>query len=106
MKKYALISVHVIIASILFVVACSDPIKSKLKGKWRSKDGTTKLQITAKEITMDNDGVIPEDYFIKGDTIFTSYEGNQPYTKFVIQKLGDNNLTLLDPDSTSVEFIR
>jgi hypothetical protein len=106
MKNYAIILVHVATASILLAVACSDPVKSKLQGKWTSKDGRTKLQISGKHLTMDNDAVIPEDYFIKGDTIFTSFAGKQPYTKFVVQKLEDNDLTLIDDDSTSIEFSR
>jgi hypothetical protein len=106
MKKYALVAVHIVIAYLLFVMACSDPIKSKLQGSWRSKDGKTKLKITDKQFTMDNDGEIPEDYFIKGDTIFTSFEGNQPYTKFVINKLEANKLILLNPDAEAVEFSR
>jgi hypothetical protein len=106
MKNYALILVHVATASVLLAVACSNPAKSKLQGKWTSKDGRTKLQIDEKHLTMDNNAIIPEDYFMRGDTIYTSYAGNQPYTKFVVQKLSDNNLTLMDPDSTSVEFSR
>ena len=74
MKNLALIFVHVASAAVLMVVACSDPVKSKIQGKWISKDGHTKMQITEKQITMDNDGVIPEDYFVKGDTIYTSYQ--------------------------------
>jgi len=106
MKNYALILVHVATASVLFAVACSSPVQRKLEGKWTSKDGKTKLQISSKHLTMDNDAVIPEDYFMKGDTIYTSYGGSQPYTKFVVQKLSDNDLTLVDPDSTSMEFSR
>jgi len=106
MKNYALILVHVATASVLLSVACSSPAQKKLEGKWTSKDGKTKLQITSKHLTMDNDALIPEEYFMKGDTIYTSYAGNQPYTKFVVQKLSDNDLTLVDPDSTSMEFSR
>lgn len=106
MKISALIAVHLVIAYLLFFMACSDPVKSKLQGKWLSKDGKTKLKITDKQFTMDNNGQIPEDYFIKGDTIFTSYEGNQPYTKFVIKRLEANKLTLLNPDAEAVEYSR
>jgi len=106
MKNYALIFVHIATASVLLAVACSEPIKSRLQGKWTSKDGATKLQISAKHLTMDNDALIPEEYFMKGDTIYTSYEGNRPYTKFVVQKLENNNLTLVDDDSISMEFSR
>jgi len=106
MKNYALILVHVATASVLLAVACSNPVKSKLQGKWTSKDGKTKLQISAKHLTMDVNAAIPESYFMRGDTIYTSYAGTEPYTKFVVQKLGDNDLTLVDPDSTSMEFSR
>jgi len=107
MKNLALIFVHVAGAAVLTVVACSDPVHSKIQGKWTSKDGHTKLQITEKQLTMDNDGVIPEDYFVKGDTIYTSYQKKGPYTKFVVQKLEDNDLTLVSSDdSTSMEFSR
>lgn len=50
---------------------------------------------------------IPEDYFMKADTIFTSFEGNQPYTKFVVKKLDDHNLSLVMPDdSVAVDFTK
>lgn len=106
MKNYALVLVHVATAAVLLVVACSEPVKNKIQGKWISKDGNTKLQITDKNLTMDHDALIPEKYFMKGDTIYTSYEGKRPYTKFVVQKLEDNNLTLVDDDSTMMEFSR
>jgi hypothetical protein len=64
------------------------------------------LKITDKQFIMDNDEQNAEDYFTKGDTIFTSFEGNQPYTKFVIQKLDEHQLNLLYPDSVVVEFSR
>ncbi|RFZ83276.1 hypothetical protein DYU05_14160 [Mucilaginibacter terrenus] len=79
---------------------------SKIKGDWKSKDGTTTLKITDKQFTLDNESPVPEDYFVKGDTIFTSFEGNQPYTRFVIEKADEKNLNLLFPDSVTVEFTR
>ena len=106
MKNYALIAVHVATAFVLLAVACSDPMKSRIQGKWTSKDGKTKLQITDKHLTMDNDAVVPEDYFVKGDTIYTSFQGKKPYTKFVVHKLESNNMTLVDPDSISTEYSR
>lgn len=106
MKNYALVLVHVATAFVLLAVACSSPATSKLQGKWTSKDGKTKLQISAKHLTMDNNAIILENYFLRGDTIYTSYQGNSTYTKFVVQKLGDNDLTLVDQDSTSMEFSR
>jgi hypothetical protein len=106
MKKLSLILIHVVFAVLLLAMACSDPIKSKIKGNWVSKDGHTKLSITDRHFAMDNDAQIKEEYFIKADTIYTSFEGNQPYTKFVIKNLEDKKLTLLDPDSLAIEFIR
>lgn len=53
---------------------------------------------------MDSDPA--EDYVLKGDTILTSFNGNQPYTRFVIQKLEDHELKLLYPDSVSIDFVR
>jgi hypothetical protein len=88
------------------MVACSNPVKNKLQGKWRSKDGATKLNITEKKFMLDDDDAIAEDYFLKDDTIFTSFQGNQPYTSFVVQKLDDHYLKLMGPDSIAVEYSR
>ncbi|MDB5015319.1 MAG: hypothetical protein JWQ84_151 [Mucilaginibacter sp.] len=106
MKKITLIFVHLACASVLFAVACSNPVKSKLKGNWKSKDGSVKLNITEKDFTLDDGEAIPEDYFLKGDTIYTSFQGNQPYTSFVVQKLEDHYLKLMGPDSIAVEYSR
>lgn len=110
MKTFALIFIHVACAVTLFLVACGGTKTSganpKLKGEWKTADGETKLKITDNKFTEDNGQPVTEDYFVKGDTIFTSFEGNLPYTKFVIQKLGEKNLTLLYPDSVSVEFVK
>ena len=106
MKNYALVLVHVATAYVLLALSCSDPRGNKLEGKWVSKDGKTKLHITAKHLTMDDKEMLPEDYFLKGDTIYTSYTGNRNYNKFVVQKLENNKLTLQEPDSTSMEFSR
>jgi hypothetical protein len=104
MKTYALISVHAICAAILTTAACSGSKASKLKGEWRSKDSQTLLKITGKEFTMDTDSPIPEEYFLKGDTIYTSFQGNLPYTKFVVKQVDEHKLSLLYPDSVLVEF--
>lgn len=92
------------------VIACSSPGTgsgdSRLQGDWKLKDGETKLKITKKKFAMDSDLQYAEDYFVKGDTIFSSFQGNQPYSKFVIQKLDDHNLKLLSPDSTVMEFTK
>ena len=106
MKRYALTSVHVAFAFLLLAGACSNPVKSKLKGNWHSNDGVTKLVITEKQFTMDDGEAIAEDYFIKGDTIFTSFEGNQPYTTFIIQRLDEHYLKLMGPDSVATEYKR
>jgi len=92
--------------SVLLAVACSKPHKGKLQGDWKLKSGETKLKITDKKFAMDSDLEYAEDYFVKGDTIFTSFEGNQPYTKFIVQQLDDHALKLLSPDSTVMEFTR
>ena len=106
MKKFALIFIHVAIASVLLAVACSSPVKNKIQGSWVSKDGKSKLEITEKNLSMDEKALIPEEYFIKGDTIYASYRGKRPYTKFVVQKLDASNLTLEDADSVSIEYSR
>ena len=105
--------IYIILASLLMLlsVACShnkagkttDP---KLIGVWKSKTDGSLLKITAKQFTMESDAPDPEDYFVKGDTIFTSFEGNLPYTKYAILKLDDHALKLFTPDSTSVEFTK
>ncbi len=102
MKKFILIFIHVACAFILLIVACENPVNSKIKGNWHSKSDKSSLNITDKKFTMDDE----EDYFIKGDTIFTSFKGNQPYTRFVIQKLDDHYLKLLGPDSLAMEYNR
>ena len=104
MKKYALILVHAFCAFIILNAACSSPVKNKLQGNWRSKDGAIKLKITEKSFTMDDGEAIPEDYFVKGDTVFTSFHGNQPYTNFIVQKLDGHYLKLMGPDSVAVEY--
>lgn len=91
---------------LLSAVACSNSEKKNLQGNWKLKTGDTKLNITARKFAMDSDLQYAEDYFVKGDTIFSSFQGNQPYSKFVIQKLDDHELKLLSPDSTSMEFTR
>ena len=104
MSKIALVVIHAGCAFMLITAACTNPVKDKLQGKWRSKDGSVKLNITGTTFTMDDGEAIAEEYYIKGDTVFTSYEGNEPYTGFVVKKLGDHNLTLMGPDSIAVEY--
>ena len=106
MKKYALIFVHIASASVLLVMACSDPVNTKIQGNWHSKDGVTKLKITDKNFIMDDGEPIAEDYFMKGDTLYTSFEGNQPYTNFVIKKVDEHYLKLMGPDSVNMEYSR
>ena len=104
MKKYVWIFVHLSFA--LLLIACGNSHKGKLQGEWKLKTGDTKLKITGNKFAMDSDLEYAEDYFVKGDTIFTSFQGNQPYTKFVVQNLDDHDLKLLSPDSTVMEFTR
>lgn len=105
MKTAALIAIHLIFAAILVSAACanSNP-NDKLQGTWHTTDKSAQLKITAKKFIMDSDPA--EDYIRKGDTILTSFNGNQPYTRFVIQKLDDRELKLLYPDSVSIDFVR
>ncbi|MGI4020165.1 MAG: hypothetical protein ACRYFA_01535 [Janthinobacterium lividum] len=106
MKKTYLI-LMVVAAGVVVVSACnSSTRKTKLLGKWHSQDKKTKLKITAKDFVLDEGEPIAENYFIKNDSIFTSYEGSEPYTKFVVKSLTDKNMTLIYPDSTSVQFFR
>jgi hypothetical protein len=106
MKSILLIFVHVACALILFMPGCSGnhSSNSKLIGKWHSKNMGFVLTLTDKEFAMDSPE--PEDYFLKGDTIYTSYQGNLPYSKYVIKKLDEHELTLFTPDSTTVEYAR
>jgi hypothetical protein len=108
MKKNALIVP--IVALVLLAFACNtEPehqVNTKLVGKWQSKDGNTKLEITDKGFTMDDGKPVTEDYFVNNDTIFTSYQGSRPFTKFLIKDLNDHKLTLFYPDSDLVEFSR
>ena len=114
MKKFGSTVVCITLTSVLFIMAChksgsagSGNGGSKLlQGEWKLKTGDTKLKITGKKFAMDSDLKYAEDYFVKDDTIFTSFEGNQPYTKFVVQKLDDHDLKILSPDSTVMEFTR
>lgn len=106
MKRVALAGIHVLTAVILLGVACSDPERGGIKGNWLSEDGNTRLKVTDKTFAIDKNAEIAEDYFIKGDTVYTSFEGNQPYSKFAIQQLNGDDLMLLDPDSVSIHFKR
>lgn len=112
MKKYPLITacrqagLYITGMLLLLIIACSSPVTKKLQGDWKSKDGESQLKINDKKFALDTDLPTAEDYFVKNDTIFTSFEGNQPYTKFVIEKLDDHNLKLLSPDSLVMEFTR
>lgn len=106
MRTYMLVTIHAICAVVLATAACSGSKAGKLKGEWRSKSSNTVLKITGKQFTMDADSPVAEDYFVKEDTIFTSFQGNLPYTKFVIEQVDEHNLKLMYPDSAIVDFIR
>lgn len=106
MKKYALLLVA-LSGMVMLISACEKKESNpKLLGSWKSKNNETSLKITDKKFIIDGDEQSAEDYFTKGDTIFTSFEGNQPYTKFVIQKLDEQSLILLYPDSVKVDFVK
>src|SRR3954465_10045247 len=93
MKTYPLIFLYFASTLILLNISCGKKqTNRKLEGTWKSIDGETTLKITDTQFILDNESPVPEDYFLKGDTIFTSFEGNQPYTRFVIQKLSDHKL--------------
>jgi hypothetical protein len=106
MKLSLLIFVLIVCTFILFMGACINHAPRKLMGNWRSKADGKMLKITDKQFTMESDSPDPEDYFVKGDTIYTSFEGNLPYTKYAIKKLDDHQLSLFTPDSLTVEFTR
>lgn len=106
MKTFVLIFIHLASATVLFIGSCAHSPKNKLKGEWKTKDGGTKLVITDDKFTENNGSPVTEDYFMKGDTIYTSYQGNQPFTRFVVQKVDDHHLTLLYPDTIPVDFVR
>ncbi|MFI5158174.1 MAG: hypothetical protein ACHQF4_04870 [Sphingobacteriales bacterium] len=93
---------------ILLTVSCSPKQKPdpNLIGEWKSTADGSKLNITDKGFMMTNDSPEPEDYFVKGDTIYTSFEGNLPYTKYAIKHLDAHQLKLFTPDSTLVEFTK
>lgn len=76
----------------------------KLIGEWHAKDGS-KLKISAKTF-IDADSPEPEDYFVKGDTIYTSFQGNLPYTKYAIKKLDEHELDLFTPDSVVMAYTK
>ena len=103
MKRPFFIPVTFAGAILLLMAGCSHSGGDKrLMGEWQSKADSSTLKITEKQFMLDSPE--PEDYFVKGDTIFTSFEGNLPYTKYAIKKLTDKKLILFTPDSTIVEF--
>lgn len=106
MKKNLLPLLVLIIVATAFTACEKHESNKKVQGDWKSKDGTISLKVTDKKFIMDGDEQNAEDYFTKGDTIFTSFEGNQPYTKFAIKKLDEKSMSLLYPDSVLVEFSR
>lgn len=86
--------------------ACSGSTHSKIKGNWHSKDGSIKLKITNKQFITNNDTSAAEDYKIQEDTIYTSFQGNQPPTRLVIEQLDNSSMRLQYPDSVSIDFTR
>ncbi|RYY25968.1 MAG: hypothetical protein EOP41_04875 [Sphingobacteriaceae bacterium] len=106
MKKTHLILAATAVGIVVIAACKSSAANKKLLGKWHSADQKTKLEITAKDFILDEGEPIAESYFTKGDTLFTSYEGSQPYTRFLIKDLKDKSMMLIYPDSTSVIFLR
>lgn len=104
MKKHFL-PAFFIVSALLMIFGCANSAKKKLIGSWHSKNGDGILKITDKSFIMDDDS-LAEDYFVKGDTIYTSFEGNLPYTTFAIKKLDQHHLELMGPDSTAMEYSR
>jgi hypothetical protein len=96
-------------AILLLSIACKqkhgDAARSggnpKLIGEWHSKKDGSKLSISNKSDSPD-----PEDYFVQGDTIYTSFQGNLPYTKYTIKKLDEHNLAIFTPDSVVEEYVK
>jgi hypothetical protein len=88
------------------VFGCSSPVKSKLKGNWRSTDGVTKLKISDKEFSLEDGETIPKNYSLKKDTIYTSFQENEPSDSFVVEEVDDHHLTLLGSDSVAMEYNR
>lgn len=105
-KNYFLFGLVLFTAIIVFTGCSNPPAKNKIRGNWHSGDNKITLKITAKDFILDEGEPVAENYFVKGDTIFTLYEGSQPFTKFEIRNLSDKSLTLVYPDSTLVKFIR
>ena len=103
MKNVALITIHIwAAASLCWIAACSsNTANKKLEGEWLATDGS-KLHITTKKFAMGEDE--EEDYFVKGDTIYTSFEGNLPYTKFALKGVDDHTLKIVGPDSVAMEY--
>ena len=102
-------SILLLLPFFLMALGCRQQTSAKnnIRGKWHTEDGKTRLTITQKEFTLDEgDEPIAENYFMQGDSVFTSYQGSRPFTKFVIKNLSDKSLTLVYPDSTSVKFMR
>lgn len=108
MKIITFVIIGMACAMMLLSVACSPKQKRdpNLIGEWKSTANGSKLNITDKSFMMTSDSPEPEDYFVKGDTIYTSFEGNLPYTRYAIKHLDAHQLKLFTPDSTLVEFTK
>jgi hypothetical protein len=108
MKIITFVFIGISCVVMLFSVACSSKHKKdpNLIGEWKSTADGSKLNITDKGFMMTKDSPEPEDYFVKGDTIYTSFEGNLPYTKYAIKHLDAHQLKLFTPDSALVAFTK
>lgn len=75
----------------LFLLSCSSNNKSDLiKGKWHYANDETEtyIKITGHYYTVENDSPIPEQYIIKGDTLFKGFE-NYSDTNIIIKLTRD-----------------
>lgn len=105
MKNLALFTIHLTCAGILAGAACStNNKKTRLQSNGQPATPATRLKITERQFAMGKGPV--KDYYLKGDTIYTSADNNLSNTRFVIQQLDDRRLQLLAPDSVAIAFVR
>jgi hypothetical protein len=87
-------------------MGCASPVKNKLKGNWRSTDGVTMLKISDKEFSLEDGETIPKKYSIKKDTLYTSFQEDEPVDSFIVEKVDDHHLELMGADSVTVDYSR
>lgn len=99
-------NIFLFLAASTVVMGCSSPIKSKLKGDWRSTDGVTMLKISDDEFSLEDGETIPKTYSVKKDTIYTSFREDEPVDSFIVEKVDDHHLELMGADSVTVDYSR